>query len=69
MTLGTRTSSFVGVPCAFLPLGPLGCECAQHRPTPRPSLERITAQDKEKATLIELFSDQKKALFPSGPVL
>ena len=22
-------------------LGPLGCECAQHRPTPRPSLERI----------------------------
>jgi len=23
------------------PLGPLGCECAQHRPIPRPSLERI----------------------------
>ena len=23
------------------PLGPLGCECARHRPTPRPSLERI----------------------------
>ena len=23
------------------PLGPLGCECAQHRPTPRPSVERI----------------------------
>ena len=22
-------------------LGPLGCQCAQHRPTPRPSLERI----------------------------
>ena len=23
------------------PLGPFGCECAQHRPTPRPSLSRI----------------------------
>ena len=33
----------------FGPLGPLGCECAQHRPTPRPSVERICRE--------ALFSD------------
>jgi len=26
------------------PSGPLSCECAQHRPTPRPSVERIRRQ-------------------------
>ena len=34
---------------AGVPLGPLGCECAQHRPTPRPSVERICRE--------ALFSD------------
>ena len=34
-------------------LGPLGCECAQHRPTPRPSGERICRK--------ALFSDHEGA--------
>ena len=36
------SGTFLGVECRHLdPLGPLGFECAQHRPTPRHSVERI----------------------------